>query len=121
MSLNVLALFFLGTVAAGGIVWVFLYPLLSGERHAERRQAMVARPEPAGRAAAGGRAQVKVRRDQIEETLKQLEIRQRNVKNPPLALRIQRAGLSLTNRQFTLISVALGLGAFALGFTLKIG
>jgi tight adherence protein B len=30
------ALFFLVAVAIGGIAWVFVYPILSGERHAER-------------------------------------------------------------------------------------
>jgi tight adherence protein B len=32
MPLQTLALFFLVTVAAGGVIWVFVYPLLSGER-----------------------------------------------------------------------------------------
>ena len=121
MPINTLALFFLGTVAAGGVAWVLVYPLLSGERAAERRQALVGRPEPAARAAAARNQQVKVRRDQIEETIKQLEVRQRNAKSPPLALRIQRAGLTLSNRQFILISAGLGVGAFALAFVLKIG
>ncbi len=121
MPLNMLALFFLGTVAAGGIAWVLLYPILSGERGAERRQALVARPDPAAARAAAGRSAAKPRRDQIEESLKQLDVRQRNAKRPPLSLRISRAGLKLTNRQFMLISVALGLGAFALGFMMNIG
>jgi tight adherence protein B len=121
MPLNMLALFFLGTVAAGGLVWVFLYPIMSGERHVERRQALVARPEAGAARAATGRGAPKPRRDQVEDSLKQLEVRQRNAKRPPLALRISRAGLSLSNRQFILISAALGLGAFALGFAMSIG
>ena len=36
MALQTLALFFLGTLAAGGVVWVFVYPLMSGERQAEK-------------------------------------------------------------------------------------
>ena len=30
-------------IAIGGVAWVFLYPLLSGERQAEQRRASVAR------------------------------------------------------------------------------
>ena len=39
MNMQVLALAFLATAAVGGIAWVFLYPLLSGERKAESRRA----------------------------------------------------------------------------------
>ena len=61
--------FFLVTVAIGGIAWVFLYPILSGERKAERRMASVARSEPMARPT---RAAQKPRREQIEGTLKEL-------------------------------------------------
>ena len=36
MKMQTLALFLLVAVAIGGVAWVFLYPLLSGERNAER-------------------------------------------------------------------------------------
>ena len=42
-------LFFLVTVAIGGVAWVFVYPFLSGEKKAERRMASVARSEPIAR------------------------------------------------------------------------
>ena len=42
MNIQVLALAFLATAAVGGIAWVFLYPLLSGERKAESRRASIA-------------------------------------------------------------------------------
>jgi tight adherence protein B len=117
MPLQTLALFFLGTLAAGGVAWVFIYPLLSGEREAERRQALVARPDPAARVTSGRNAP-KARRDQIEDTLKQLE--QKNAK-PNLERRIVQAGLSLTKQQFLMISAALGIAAFALSFMMGIG
>ena len=56
MPLHSLAIFFLGALGAGGLVWVFVYPILSGERHVERRQASVVRSEPATRAQAAARA-----------------------------------------------------------------
>ena len=49
MNIQPIALAFLAATAVGGVAWVFLYPLLSGERKAEHRRASVASPEPAAR------------------------------------------------------------------------
>src|SRR5215470_18427715 len=103
MSLQTLVMFFLGTLAAGGVVWVFVYPLLSGERRADQRKAMVARNQP-GSATPAARGVPKVRREQVEETLKDIEVRRKNAKSPPLSVRIAQAGLGWTKRQFILIS-----------------
>ena len=43
MSIQTLALAFLAATAIGGVAWVFIYPLLSGERKAESRRASIAR------------------------------------------------------------------------------
>ena len=48
-----IALFFLASVAIGGVAWVFLYPILSGERKAEQRMASVAKAEPVARTTRG--------------------------------------------------------------------
>jgi len=115
MPLQTLALFFLGTLAAGGIAWVFIYPLLSGERRADQRKASITRSQPV--VAAGiSRAAPKVRREQVEETLKEIEVRRKNVKSPPLSMRITQAGLSWSKRQFLLISAGLGVLALAGAF-----
>jgi tight adherence protein B len=115
MPLQTLAMFFLGTVAAGGVVWVFVYPLLSGERRAEQRKASVARSEPGAAPVARGGGP-KVRREQVEETLKEIEQRTKKAKSPPLSVRIAQAGLSWTKRQFMLISAGLALAGLAIGF-----
>jgi tight adherence protein B len=109
MNLETLALFFLVTVAAGGVVWVFIYPILSGERKAEQRKETFARPEPIVRAA---RNAPRSRREQVEETLKELDVRQKKVKNPPLSVRITQAGLTWSKRQFVILSAVLGLAVF---------
>jgi tight adherence protein B len=114
MPLQTLAMFFLGTLAAGGVVWVFVYPLLSGERRADQRKASVARAQPAG-ATPIARGAPKVRREQVEETLKEIEVRSKNAKSPPLSVRIAQAGLSWTKRQFMMISAGLALFALVLG------
>ncbi|HEU4518095.1 MAG TPA: pilus assembly protein, partial [Microvirga sp.] len=70
MKTQTIALFFLVAFAIGGIAWVFLYPLISGERHIEKRRASAARATPAARTL--GRGAQKSRREQVEETLKEL-------------------------------------------------
>jgi tight adherence protein B len=106
--MQIYGLFFLVVVAIGGVAWVFLYPLLSGERKTERRMASVARREPLARPT---RAAQKPRREQIEGTLKDLEQRQKKAKRPPLSVRIGQAGLNWSKRQFIIISVASGFVA----------
>ena len=111
--MQILALFFLASVAIGGLAYVFLYPILSGERRAAQRLHSVASTEPTSSAARGPQ---KSRRDAVETTLKDFEARQKKNKNVPLSIRIQRAGLSWSKRQFVLISAIIGLGMFAVGF-----
>src|SRR5262245_40187027 len=101
MPLQQIAIFFLVAVAMGGLVWVFVYPILSGEQKAEQRRMDVAQPEtPARRAAA--RSPAKLRREQVEETLKEIDERSKKLRRPPLSVRIQQAGLSWSKRTFYL-------------------
>jgi tight adherence protein B len=111
-------LFFLVAFAIGGIAWVLLYPILSGERKAERRMASVARSEPAARPVRGA---LKPRREQIEGTLKELEQRQKKAKSPPLSVRLGQAGLNWSKRKYITISVILGLVAFLIAFFVSHG
>jgi tight adherence protein B len=103
------AIFFLVAVAIGGVAYVFLYPIMSGERNAERRVAAAARAESLTRSA---RTPQKSRREQVEGTLKQLEQRQRKARRPPLPVRISQAGLNWSKRRFIMISIGLGIFAF---------
>jgi tight adherence protein B len=107
-----IALFFLASVAVGGVAWVFIYPILSGERKAEQRMANVAKAEPAARAT---RVNQKSRRDVIETTLKEFEERHKKSKSVPLSVRIAQAGLLWSKRQFFLISAGIGAGMFVFG------
>ena len=106
-----IALFFLASVAVGGVAWVFVYPLLSGERKAEQRMANVAKAEPVARVARN--QQQKSRRDVIENTLKEFEERQKKTKSIPIVVRISQAGLHWSKQQFLIVSAVIGL-AFAL-------
>jgi tight adherence protein B len=111
LTTQTLAIAFLVTVAIGGGVWVFLYPLMSGERHVERRRASVTQADPVVRASVA-RVNQKSRREHVEDTLKELEEKRKKTKSVPLNIRISQAGLAWSKRQFFLFSAALGLGAF---------
>jgi tight adherence protein B len=110
-------LFFLVALAIGGVLWVFVYPILSGERNAERRMASVARTEPLARQT---RSAPKARRD-IEGTLKELEEREKKKKRVALAVRIEQAGLTWTKQKFMVVSGAVGLAAFFPALFLGLG
>ncbi len=112
-------LFFMVAVAIGGIAWVFVYPILSGERKAEQRMASVARAEPA--AARPTRVAQKSRRDQVEGTLKELEQRQKQAKRVPLSIKLTQAGLDWSKRRFMITAAVLGFLAFLLSMLLGAG
>ncbi|MDC7785766.1 type II secretion system F family protein [Rhodoplanes sp. TEM] len=114
MTLQTIALVFLVTMSVGGVAWVFLYPMLSGEKAAEERFGSVVRAEPARKASA--RSPQRARREQVEETLKEIEARGRKVNRPSLSARIARAGLDWSKRKFVTISIVLGVSVFALVF-----
>jgi len=112
-------LFFLVALAIGGVAWVFIYPILSGERQAERRMKSVARAEPV--AARPTRAAQKSRRDQVEGTLKELEQRQKKAKRLPLSVKLMQAGLDWSKRRFMVTSGVLGFVAFLLALLFGTG
>jgi tight adherence protein B len=109
---QIVAVFFLASAAIGGVVYVFLYPLLSGERKAEQRIQSVAGVIPTTRATRGPQ---KSRRDAIETTLKDFDARRKKSRSVPLSARIARAGLSWSKRQFAIVSAGIGFAMFALG------
>jgi tight adherence protein B len=115
MPMQQIALFFLATAAVGGVAYVFLYPLLSGERNAERRVQSAAKTDRVGSKIVA-RASPKVRRDALEETLKELEARSKKRRSPPLAARIEQAGLTWSKRNFMIGSGILGLVVFVAVF-----
>ena len=108
--MNASLIFVMVAIAIGGVAWVFIYPLLSGERNTERRMASVARKEPMQQRTP--RSGQKSRREQVEGTLKQLEARQKASRRVPLSMRLSQAGLSWTPRRFMVISVSLGFVVF---------
>jgi tight adherence protein B len=111
MKIQALALAFLAATTLGGLAWVFVYPLLSGERKAEHRRASIAKPEPAARSV--DRSQ-RTRREQVEGSLRDIEARSKKEKKVPLGTRLTQAGLSWSAQKFMLISGAFAVVCFAL-------
>src|SRR4051794_2903390 len=113
MHLNMVAIFFLVSASIGGLVWVFIYPILSGDRQAELRRQSVAQQDGGTRKVSSRNAQ-KSRREQVEATLKSVEERHKKAKTPPLPVRLEQAGLTWSKRAFFIVSAGMGFAAFVL-------
>ena len=118
MKMQTLALAFLSAVTIGGLAWVFLYPLLSGERKAEQRRASLARTAPSVRRE--DRVQ-RSKRSQVEDSLKEVEERHKRAQKVSLQLRLAQSGMSWTKQQFLIASGLLGALAFGGSFFMGAG
>lgn len=116
--MDAIALFFLASVAVGGMAWVFVYPILSGERKTEQRIASVAKADTVARTSRGNQ---KSRRDVIETTLKEFDERHKKNKRMPLAVKIAQAGLSWSKQRFFIISAGIGGAMFMAGLFIGAG
>jgi tight adherence protein B len=114
MSMQALALAFLAATAIGGVAWVFVYPLLSGQNKADARRASVGKPEPTARQADKNQ---RSRREQVEGTLKELDARRLKDKKVALSTRLTQAGLSWSVQKFWIISGILAAAAAMLALT----
>jgi tight adherence protein B len=113
MNLQTIALAFLAATTVGGLAWVFVYPLLSGEKKAESRRASIAKPELTARPVDKSQ---RSRREQVEGSLKELEARRKKDKKISLNTRLMQAGLDWTPQKFWIISGALAIVAFVVAF-----
>ena len=95
-----LAAFLLAAIAAGGVAYVFLYPLLSGQRRAEKRQQALTATSTDRRE----RIANVNRKEQVAQSLKELEAKQKATNNVTLEMRITQAGLTWTRKTYFLFS-----------------
>ncbi|WP_430910113.1 type II secretion system F family protein [Methylobacterium sp. sgz302541] len=91
-------------LAAGAVGYVFVLPLLSGERRAQQRLKNVS----ASVSAAATRGVTVNRREQVAKTLSELDAKTKSAK-VPLDLKIARAGLSWTPKTYYMVSAGLGV------------
>jgi tight adherence protein B len=111
VKIQALALAFLAATTLGGLAWVFVYPLLSGERKAEHRRASVAKAEPVARQVDRNQ---RTRREQVEGSLREIEARSQKQKKVALSTRLVQAGLSWSAQKFMIVSGALAVVCFAI-------
>ena len=103
MNMHVWIIMGLTMVTAEGMVHVFIYPYLSGDINAEKRQAAF-RPMAAKRGAER-QADAANRRKQITESIKELEVRGKR-KKQSLETRIAQAGFSWGRNKYIGASLA---------------
>ncbi len=100
----------LAAVAVAAVVFVLVYPYLSGERQAEERYRAASEGRVRTAAIRNANEMVAQRRKNVADTLKELDDRAKaSAKKVTLRLRLQRAGLRMSPKVFWLISVLCGL------------
>lgn len=118
-SLTLIAVAFMAALSIGGVGYVVLYPLLSGEARASKRMAMVSAKSGSRRKAVGRASEQEgkdQRRRQMQATLKEIEQKHKTKKKRiSLKMAIAQAGLKLSIRMFWVLSLACGL---VVGFVL---
>jgi tight adherence protein B len=115
-DINSLLLIGLAALAVAGLLYVFVYPLLSGEAKAEKRKATFMAPGTS-RKIIEKQVDANARRKQIVDSLKELETRNKR-KKVSLENRLIQAGLSWSRRTFIIYSVIIGLVSGILMFVI---
>lgn len=104
-----LAAMALAGLTFGGLVYALVMPYLSGERKAEKRVANVSQNQTRMALRAGGPQSLQMRKQQVQDTIKDIEDKQKAKKRVPLRLLITRAGLKMKPRTYYLYSALVGL------------
>jgi tight adherence protein B len=105
MEPNNLIIIGLAALAAGGLFYALVYPYLSGDIKAERRQAAMQKASTRRSDRTNDPMQ---RRKQIAESLREAEAKSKS-KKLTMEARIAQAGLSWSRNKFYLISACVGL------------
>ena len=96
----------LAGIAVGGVVYVLLMPYMSGERKASKRVGNVA--QGVQRRSAVPRS-LQIRKQQVQDSIKNIEAKQKPKKWVPLRICLIRAGLSMKPRTYYLLSCLTGV------------
>lgn len=108
-NLAIIMMAVLGAITLGGLAFVFLDPILSGERKSDKRRRTVATAN-GRKSRAGGRDANQQRRRNIHSSLKELEEQQKaNKRLVTLRTRIEQAGLGISPRGFWIFAAITGL------------
>ncbi|MGH9695339.1 MAG: type II secretion system F family protein, partial [Bryobacteraceae bacterium] len=105
----------LAGIGVGGFVYVLFIPYTSGERKANKRVDNVAQGQRIVRKRATQSLQI--RKQQVQDTIKDIEAKQKRKKWMPLRTRLIRAGVTMKTRTYYLLGL---LAAAAGGFIVLI-
>jgi tight adherence protein B len=106
LNLDPMLIAVLVALAAAGAVFAFIYPYISGDRQKDQR---LARVSEGRRRVADVTGDAQNRRKNVADTLKEMEARQKASEKISLRLRLQRAGLQISPRDFYMLSAIGGI------------
>jgi len=96
----------LAGIAVGGAMYVLVMPFMSGERKASKRVSNAARGM---RSRAAVPRSLQIRKQQVQDTIKNIEAKKKPTKWVPLRIRLIRAGVSVKPLTYYLLSCLTGV------------
>ncbi|MAW89242.1 MAG: pilus assembly protein [Phyllobacteriaceae bacterium] len=115
-DITILAIVALAGLSAGAVAYAFLFNRIETERQSGRRLETVKKAETdrsVVKAVRDRNQEAAKRKKNIQDTLKDLEAKQRNaasvIKRPPLKVQIRQAGMDVTVQRFYIVSVIFGV------------
>lgn len=124
VDINIILFVVLAALAAGGIIYALLFDRVSSEVRTEKRvKSIQQRDDPHRSAAAKRITDAAKRKKTVQDSLKELEQRQNEKHDKKLTMKkkIQQAGLSISIRQFALLSGFCGFLFFFVAFLFGAG
>lgn len=110
--------------SVGSVAFVLVNPYLSGERALDKRRAGVARGRGTMRSARSSADELAARKKNVQDSLKELEKKQKAKNKLTMKMRLSRAGLDVTPQRFYIASAVtgavFGIVAFVLGAQLPV-
>ena len=104
----------MAALAVAGVVFAIIFPYISGDRTKDKRVQNVteSRGRRLGAPASGAGDQASSRKKSVADSLKEIESRQKAKDKLTIRLRLERAGLDMTPRDFYISSMIAGVVLF---------
>jgi tight adherence protein B len=119
LDTTMLAFIGLATLASGGVIYAFMFDRVSNEVRQEKRVKSVQNRKEVSRTKAASRvADATKRKKSVQDSLKELEAKQRerSKTNVGLKKQMQQAGIKLNMRQFIMLSILAGILSIVLAY-----
>jgi tight adherence protein B len=116
MEMNIWIIAILAMTAAGGLFYALIYPYMTGDIKAEKRQALVKGANP--KRVNDRNQDILNRRKQVTDSLKDIEARNKS-KKVTLENKMRQAGLNWSRKKFFIISISLGLAGLGIATILS--